>query len=130
MNQELTVDDVGADFVPRPRPRVASVAVDGHAVLLDADTGGTHQLDSIGAAVWAQFDGTATLGEHSVELAAAFGAPPAVVERDVVALARTLGASGLLGGVQAGHQRGRRPRRRAPEPSPDGVRYLGVPGST
>jgi len=124
---ELSIDEVRADYVPRPRPTVASVEVDGQAVLFDAASGATHQLDQVGTVVWGQFDGSATLADHSAELAKAFGADPGTVERDVTDLARVLGASGLLVGIQPGHRRGQRLMPKVTER--EGIRYIGVPGS-
>lgn len=92
-------------FVPRPRRDVAFVELDGEAVI--AATAGdderllTHWLNPTGTIVWRCFDGAVSLDELIPDLADAFGADPDVVADDVVELARALGRSGLLDGVNA-----------------------------
>lgn len=98
---DIMPEDIGPGFVARPRPTVASVELDGEAVLYEEASGQMHTLDRIATVVWSCMDGASTLGDIAGELAAAFGAQPEVVEGDVVALARRLGGQGVLDGVVA-----------------------------
>ena len=94
----------------------------------DAASGATHtRLDQVGTVVWGQFDGSATLGDHSASSPRRSEPTPGTVERDVTDLARVLGASGLLVGIQPGHRRGQRLMPKVTER--EGIRYIGVPGS-
>lgn len=97
----LHPDEIDASFVPRARERMATADLDGETVLFHEDTGGLHRLDTIATLVWSRFDGAATVHAITGELADAFQADRAVVEGDVLALVRRLGAEGLLAGVAA-----------------------------
>ncbi|MGI8875108.1 MAG: PqqD family protein [Egibacteraceae bacterium] len=101
MIAEVPAGGIGPAFVPRPRPTVVGVELDGEAVLYSEHDGSLHLLDPVATAVWNVLDGEATLRELAGELADAFEAEPGVVERDVVELVRGLGARGLLAGVAA-----------------------------
>ena len=83
-------------FVPAPLDGVASVAVDGEAVLLHVGSGALRHLDAVGAIVWACLDGASTVEEIVVDLAAEFGADRDTVRHDVNALVEVLWRDGLL----------------------------------
>lgn len=95
----IGASDIDAGLVPLPSPEVASIELDGETVLYHEGTRTTHVLSPVATVVWSCFDGSVSLGELAGELAEAYGAPRATVEGDVVALARELGAQGLLEGV-------------------------------
>lgn len=101
MAREITAAEMTLDLVTRPRARVAAAEIDERAVLFDEDTGRLHSLDPIATVVWGCLDGTATLRDVAGEIAAAFGADPAMVADDVLRLARELGRQGVLDGVAA-----------------------------
>jgi hypothetical protein len=69
------------------------------AVLLDEGVDRLHVLDRIGTLVWECLDGVSTLDELAADLADGFGVARSVVDADVLALVRSLGAAGLLDGV-------------------------------
>lgn len=93
------VDDIDDSFVPRARAGVASVVLDGEAVLLDEDTSAMHTLNPTATLVWDCFDGTGSIAEIVDDLVEAYPMDRAVVARDVLDLARQLGRQGLLEGV-------------------------------
>lgn len=95
----VTADSLDGTFVPRPRPSVAGLELDGDTVLLDAETGGAHRLDPVASVVWSCFDGSGSLDEIVDDLSAEFAADRERVLQDVVTLARLLGEEGLLEGV-------------------------------
>jgi len=86
---------------PRPRPGLASVELDGERVVLDEASGALHLLDPVASVVWSCLDGSATIDELVVDLAAGFGADADEVGADVLGLVRRLGGLGLLEGVAA-----------------------------
>ena len=92
-----------ADIDPSSRPRRADAAytveLDGEAVILDEERNRLHHLNHTAALVWACFDGSGTITEIAHDVAAEFDSPSDAVVGDVVALARELGAEGLLAGV-------------------------------
>jgi hypothetical protein len=97
---ELTADDIGETFVPRPRGDVSFVEVDNELVVA-APAGpfasDAHWLDRTASVVWQAFDGVTSVGSLVDELAAAL--VPIVTSRDdVLELRRTLGRAGLLDG--------------------------------
>ncbi|HVE63503.1 MAG TPA: PqqD family protein [Mycobacteriales bacterium] len=100
----MTVEDilfsVSPSEAPAPGTAVVAVELDGETVLYDEDAGALHLLDPIATVVWQCLDGEATLEQISVELAAAFEAPPEAVTGDVIELVTRLGRLGLLEGVE------------------------------
>ncbi len=96
----IDADAITDDFVPRPHPATATLAVDGVTVVGDPLTGQLHTLDGPGSLIWACFDGTAPLRSIAAEISEAVGAPLEVVRRDVREFARQLGAAGVLAGVR------------------------------
>ena len=91
---------IDAGFVPRFRTEVVAIPVEDEAVLYEEDTGRLHQLDPIATIVSGCFDGEASIATTVGELVAAFGADAAVIEVDVLDLARRFGRLGLLEGVR------------------------------
>jgi hypothetical protein len=87
---------VGGSFVPVPRASVASVAIEGEAVVLEGVTGAVHHLDALGSLIWACFDGAASVDELAVRLSDAFAATPDRVREDISEFVRRLGERDLL----------------------------------
>ncbi|MGH9152791.1 MAG: PqqD family peptide modification chaperone [Acidimicrobiales bacterium] len=83
-------------FRPARASAVATVQVDGEAVLLDEATATLHLLEPLAATVWGLFDGETTITELAAELAAAFGERPGVIGADLVAFTTDLAGRGLL----------------------------------
>ncbi|HEV2068517.1 MAG TPA: PqqD family protein [Acidimicrobiales bacterium] len=107
MADPTPTDRVDDDFVPRAKPSVASVELDGERVLYDTEGGRLHRLDPVGSLVWACFDGRSPVGELAADLAAGFGADLERVRSDVVELVTTLVDEGLLetgDGEAEGHE--------------------------
>jgi peroxiredoxin len=94
----ISPDDIDLEFVARPVPGL-EVATIGHEQIV---IGGTTQLVVLNpsAALIFQFlDGEATLGELVDDFTETLGFDRGMVEADVLAFARELGAKGLLEGV-------------------------------
>jgi hypothetical protein len=91
-----TLKDGGGEQAPVAASWVATVELDGEAVLLDERNGTLHHLDPVATVVWARFDGVVTLDELARELSDGFGAEPARVRDDLLAFARQLRAQRLL----------------------------------
>jgi peroxiredoxin len=106
----MDADAIDASFVPRPRPDLAFVEVDGEAVIAAPAGAGAgavvHWLDPIATIVWQCLDGRVSVEALVAELAGAFAADPTVVADDVLGLCRALARAGLLEGV-AGEARAR-----------------------
>lgn len=94
-------DDIDDAFSPAPRTSVATVEIDGEAVLYDEANGAIHRLSPTATIIWACFDGSSPLVEVIDDLAAAFGMAPMALRDDVLHLTRDLGTLGLLHGVEA-----------------------------
>lgn len=95
----VSADDINGAFVPRARPSVASLELDGDVVLLDSDTSAAHHLDPVAGIVWSCFDGSGTIDEIVADLSAEFAGAHAQIYDDVINLTRQLGGDGLLEGV-------------------------------
>ena len=93
-------DELDGAFAPLARTTVATVELDGEAVLYDETTLAVHRLSPVGTLVWHCFDGTTTIDQLAADLADAFRAEPAAVHHDVVELTRKLGGLGLLDGIE------------------------------
>ena len=93
--------ELGADFVPRQAPKTHTVEIDGEAIVLDEEQNRLHLLNVSATIVWTCCDGSGTLAEIAEDLAEAVGNPPEQLVAELVDLARTLGAEGLLEGVAA-----------------------------
>jgi hypothetical protein len=88
--------------VPRRANGAEIHEVDGQILLTKGPNGAPHRLNPTGALLWRCFDGSASLATIAEDLAAVVDLPVATLQDDVVALARELGASGLLARVDAG----------------------------
>lgn len=87
---------VDGSFVPVRRSSIATVEVDGRAVLLDETTGALQLLDPIGAAVWSTLDGSGTVDDLEADLSSAFAIDPAALRGDLVSLLSDMKRKGLL----------------------------------
>jgi PqqD family protein of HPr-rel-A system len=97
----MTSDQIGSSAVVRPRGSVEGVEVDGEIVLYDADSQQAHLLNPTASVIWDCLDGTVALGELASDLADEFGADPAEVGDQVVAIVRSFDELGLLDVVSA-----------------------------
>ena len=79
--------------------------IGGHTVLIPLAGGigardeEVFSLNATGAAVWRELDGSASLGQIAVRLAARYGAASADVERDALTLVRELLDRGMVRAV-------------------------------
>jgi Coenzyme PQQ synthesis protein D (PqqD) len=94
---EVSPEAIDDRFVARRRAEVHTVEIDGEAVLLN--DGRLHLLNATGALVWACFDGDGTIGEIAADISEGLGVPYETVLDDTLAVARDLGAEGLLASV-------------------------------
>lgn len=92
MNPDVLMLD--ETFVPRARDDVTAAVLDGETVI-HCD-GALHHLSRIATLVWQCSDGEVTVEGLADELAGAFGADTATVERDVSVAVLDLAARGLL----------------------------------
>src|SRR5690242_12646705 len=91
-----TSAEVDADFVPRRAQSTYTVELDGEAIVLDEEQNRLHLLNASATIVWACFDGSARLDEIAHDVADSVGIAPDQTVAEIVALARSLGAEGLL----------------------------------
>jgi thiol-disulfide isomerase/thioredoxin len=97
--EPISPDDIDLAFVAHLVPALEVAEVGDERVVL----GGTTQLvvlNQTAALIFQFLDGEATLGELVEDFTEAFGADRDIVEADVLAFVRGLGANGLLEGVQ------------------------------
>ena len=125
---EIPASEVGLDLAPRLRPGVGATFLDDEGVLLDPATGASHLLDQPASLVTRFLDGTSTLGEIAFDIADVLELDRGQVEADVVALAQTLGAQGLLDGVARDPHAGHDHERRSAEGVPVGADVSGWEG--
>lgn len=92
--------DIDMSFVPRRAVTTVTEELDGECVILDEAGNRLHHLNPTATVVWACFDGSGTVAEIAVDFAAELGTDLATTEADVLALARELGAAGLLADVE------------------------------
>lgn len=71
-------------------------AVAGTLVMMDADKGLYFELDPIGTAIWQRLEEPVGIAALVADLAAAYQAPAAEVERDVLALLHHMAEHGLI----------------------------------
>ena len=83
-------------LVPRRKPDVHGMTLDGETVLLDLSTGRSYRLNSVGTAVWEQCDGSATLFDIQSVLRSRCALSPERAHDEVVSLVLQLGHDGLL----------------------------------
>src|SRR6266542_6086739 len=97
--QAILTTDIDLSFVPKPVDRVSERQLGDELVLYDPEREAVFVLDPIGSVIWRCLDGEVSLGELSEDIVEVLKAPSEEVPRDVVELARRLGAAGLLVGV-------------------------------
>jgi hypothetical protein len=90
---------VHADLVPRRRASVHAFELGAESVLYDDVSGTLHHLNPQAALVWRCLDGSGPISELAADLAEAYGAERATVERDVLGLVDHLARAGALEGV-------------------------------
>lgn len=121
--------DIGPSFVPRVKPSVATVELDGERVVYDLDTWRLHKLDRLASLVWECFDGAADVAELSADIAEAFDTDVHQVRADVLELVRSLADEDLLvvdhgGAVLDGETNSNGPEVPHGPEVPDGPTYL------
>jgi hypothetical protein len=85
---------------------VATVELDGEAVLFDETSGNLHLLDPVATVVWRRFDGTLTVDDLASDLGETFAAEPSRVRDDLVTFVRELDRQRLLEGAPVDHDGG------------------------
>jgi peroxiredoxin len=95
----IYADDIDGGFVPRIKPEVNGVEVDGEAVLVIEGPWSVHWLNQISTIVFGEFDGVSSVDEVADRLSKSFNADAEVVRNDVLNLTRQLGMGGFLEGV-------------------------------
>jgi hypothetical protein len=96
------VADIDPTFVPRRAFGTELHQVGDQLLVTKGSRGVPYELNPTGALAWRCFDGSVSLEVLAGELADAARAPVAEVEADLVELARALGGSGLLAGIDPG----------------------------
>jgi hypothetical protein len=99
-------DDIDERFAPRAAAHVASVEIDGEAVLYDEERETVHLLSPTATVLWNCFDGSGTIAEIAADVADAYEVDVAIVCEDIVRTTRELGRHNLIAGV-------------VPDPEPD-----------
>jgi len=92
-------------LVPRRKPDVHGMTLDGETVLLDLSTGRSYRLNSVGTAVWEQCDGSATLFDIQVVLRSRCELSPDRAHDEVVSVVLQLEHDGLLSQIGRGTDR-------------------------
>jgi hypothetical protein len=101
MTTTSTAASIDERFRPLARAGVASVVVDGQAVVHGPGPDRLAVLNPTATLVWQCCDGSGTVAEIAADAAAVFAAPPRAVLRDVLDVVRRFAAQGLLEGVAA-----------------------------
>ena len=94
--------DIDGSFVPQASGTVATVELDGEAVLYDDSSGRLHHLNTTASLVWECCDGTVSLDTIAENLAAVFGIDTDVVRSDVLDVVRAFVGQGLLEAAEPG----------------------------
>lgn len=89
------VDDT---FAPARAAAVATVDIDGEAVLLDEAHDRLHHLNATAALLWRCFDGVTTVAELATEVSEELGLGYDAVRDDTLAIVRLLVAEDLVTG--------------------------------
>jgi peroxiredoxin len=100
-DEEMSADDIDGTFVPRIKPEVDGVEVDGEAVLVIDGHWSIHWLNQISTIVFGELDGVSSIDQVSERLSEAFNTDLEVVRNDVLNLTQDLGKAGFLEGVAA-----------------------------
>lgn len=93
-------DQIDGSFAPTVDPAVASIELDGEAVLYHEASSTVHVLNSTATIIWGCIDGRTDLDTMCGELADVFYVDVEVVRTDVITAVRELGRQGLLVDVQ------------------------------
>jgi hypothetical protein len=120
--------DIDGAFVARRSTEVASVVLDGEAVLYDEWHRCIHVLNPTATVLWFLLDGADPLDELIADMADAYEEDPDVVRTDVLTTTRELGRLGLLEGVvpEVAEPEG---AEQVPEEGADAPRFLVDPPS-
>lgn len=82
--------------VPRPKPGIAHVEIEGERILYDPDRRAVTRLDPVGAVLWLALDGEGTVADLADDAASAFGVHPDEALRGVLRLLEQLDDAGFL----------------------------------
>lgn len=96
----MTGDDPRFDdgSAPAPGPWVATIELDGEAVLFDERSGSLHLLDPVATLVWNRLDGAATLADLATDFSTTFAADRSRVRDDLMTFVCQLDGQHLLEG--------------------------------
>jgi hypothetical protein len=86
----------GSSPVPRPKPGVAHVEIDGERVLYNPVTRAVRRLDPVGSVLWRGLDGEGTLVDLADDVAHAFRIEREAALEDCLAFVERLDQSGFL----------------------------------
>jgi hypothetical protein len=100
----MRAGDIDATFAPKVAADVCDVEIDGEIVVFSERMRQLHLLNSTAGVVWRSFDGSVSLAELAHDVADAFGEETESVEVSLVEVARSVGALGLLEGIEAEEQ--------------------------
>lgn len=97
MTEDAHLGNTGPEGpVPRTRPGLASVQVEGERLVLDEVSGDLHHLDPLASVVWDLLDGRSAESEVASDLADVFRVPVDIVQKDLEQLLDRLEVQGLL----------------------------------
>lgn len=132
----ISLPVLDGSFVAERRRSVATVEVEGRAILLEGKTGSIQLLDPVATAVWTLLEEARRVEDLVADLGAMYGADVDVVRGDVIGFVRQLGRDGMLEGVTPDRpdddgqvDPNSRPGRRA-APHPPEPRFLAEPPSS
>lgn len=95
-HRRVDADRIDEHTVPRVRPDLATIDVDGELVLHDAGRDVTRRLDATATVVWHCLDGRSTLGEIADDVVAVLGGERDAAVANLVRHVRRFARSGLL----------------------------------
>ena len=87
-------------LVPRWKPDVPGLTLDGETMLLDLSTGHSYRLNSVWTAVWEQCDGSATLFDIQAVLRSPCELSPEHAHDEVVSVVLQMEHDGLLSQIR------------------------------
>ena len=96
----ISPESIDGAFTPVTDPAVASVELDGEAVLYHERLNTVHVLNPTATVIWKCLDGFTNLDGLSTDLAAAFSVDVGMVHTDVLEAVRDFGRQGLLEAVE------------------------------
>jgi hypothetical protein len=86
----------GASPVPRRKPGVADVEIEGQRVLYDPARRAVTRLDPVASLLWSALDGSGTVADLAIDLASAFEVDEDEALAGVLRLLEQLDDSGFL----------------------------------